>query len=616
MFVVCFRKSLMKESSLQHLLIFVCLFMLIFGCAKIGTPSGGPKDKEPPVVQKTTPENGARNFNGNEIIIPFNEFVTLDKITEKFMVSPPLAKRPQILIRGKAVHVRINEKLRDSSTYTLYFQDAIRDLNEGNPINNYQFVFSTGPFIDSLSVTGNVSNGLDLNPPENTLVLLYRNLADTFVVRHLPDYITRVEDNGEFRINNVHQGIYRLYALKDDDNSKTYNNLNEDFAFYDDTISVTPEKNFLPVKDTVVKDTARIKPATGKKQLKPPRQGEYQMILFKAEKKARYLTSSGRKLPYQFIYTLSLPPDSLKFGLRIPDAPRNSYFFQNSKNRDTITVWLTDSSLYKRSEILTIANYPFTDSLGIVKLKTDSIKMRFSFPAPSRAKVVKRTPYKVNFGIQGGQVRPDKQFVFTASAPFAGPDTSRIRLYEVEKEKKTIIPVRLEKDSSNVCRYNMITRITAGKSYLLIADSAAFKNIYGEYSDSTGARFTVATPEMYGTLVLDLKNREGNIIIQLLDQAEKIVRQVYVKGDEKVKFSLLEKGIYRIRAISDLNGDGKWTTGDFDRHRQPEPVNYYPSEIEVKENWELNQTWDLERKNFKDFKLIQPKKTEQTGKTK
>jgi hypothetical protein len=601
----------MNEGSVRHVLIFAAIFMVAAGCAKIGTISGGPKDREAPVVLKTTPKNGALNFTGKEIIITFNEYVVLDKINEKFMASPPLAKRPQIVTRGKSIHIGIQEKLRDSTTYTLYFQDAIRDLNEGNPINNYQFVFSTGSFIDSLSVTGNVMNGLNLNPPENTLVTLYRNMADSFVVKHLPDYITRVEQNGEFRIDNVHQGTYRLYALKDGDNSKTYNNRDEEFAFYPDSISVTPGKNLLSPKI----DTVTVKPVMGKKPMKPPVQGEYQLVLFQAEKKARYLTSSGRKMPYKLIYTLSLPPDSIKFGFSIPDARKESYFFQNSWNRDTIIVWLTDSTIYNRPQILSIVSYPFTDSLGFVKQKTDSITMRYTAIKP-RGKTVKRTPYKVSNGIPSGQVRPDKQFIFTAPSPFAPPDTSRIRLYELIKDSRTRVPVKFEKDTVNMCRYKMQTQVKPGKSYLLIADSAAFKSIYGDTSDSTGTRFTVATPEMYGTLVLNLKNYEGNIIIQLLDQAEKIVRQSFLSGESKVTFPLLEKGYYRIRAIFDLNGDGKWTTGEFDLKRQPEPVTYYPTEVEVKENWELNQPWDLGRTNYKDFKLIQPVKAEQAGRIK
>jgi hypothetical protein len=607
----------MKEKAIRYLLFSIpaFIYIMISGCAKINTPSGGPRDKEIPVITESDPLNGTVNFEGNEISISFNEFVVLDKINEKFMVSPPMKNKPKVFTRGKDVRIQFEDKLKDSTTYTFYFQDAIRDLNEGNAINNYQFVISTGPVIDSLSVTGNVSNSISLDPPESTLLLLYTQMADSFVVKHLPDYITRAELNGEFRIDNVRQGGYRLYALNDADNSKNFNNRDEEFAFYPEPVEITPGKNFLPV----VKDTVKIKPAivadkrtnaadkkplSAKAQVKPPVKGEYQMIMYQSEKKNHYLTSSKRPFPYQMIYTLSLPPDSMKFGFSIPDAADNTYFIEKTGNRDTITVWLTDSTVYNRPQISTIIQFPFTDSLGITELKTDTLMMRFLAPRTPRNKVIKRTPYKVDLGIRGGQVRPDIKVKFRAPAPFTDPDTSKLKLYEIAKEEKIRIPISLMKDSLNSCLYYMKTDLQPGKSYLFISDSAAFVSIYRDYSDSTGVKFTLMTPESFGKLTLNIKNHTGGRIIQLLDNSEKLLRERYMNEDGKLEFSLLEKGTYRVRVIFDLNGDKKWTTGDFDTHRQPEPAAYYPAEIEIKENWEMAQDWDLGVKNFKDPKLL------------
>ena len=148
--------------------LFYSLIIIIVACAKISTPSGGPRDRTPPVVVKSVPVNGAKNFQGNKIEIVFNEYVVLDNINEKFMVSPPMKKKPRVFIKGKGVEVEFDEKLKDSTTYTFYFQDAIKDLNEGNILQNYQFVFSTGPVIDSLSVTGNIYNAFNLEVPEKT----------------------------------------------------------------------------------------------------------------------------------------------------------------------------------------------------------------------------------------------------------------------------------------------------------------------------------------------------------------------------------------------------------------------------------------------------------------
>lgn len=597
----------MRERPVLRCLFIIPALLAVFGCAKISSPSGGPKDREAPVIVKSIPENGSVNIREKEISITFNEYVVLDQINEKFMVSPPMNVKPRVFTRGKSVRIVFEEELRDSTTYTFYFQDAIRDLNEGNPINNYQFVFSTGPFIDSLSVTGNVYTALNLDPPENTLVMLYSNQEDSSVIKQIPDYITRVEQNGEFRINNVHPGIYRLYALKDGDNSKNYNRRDEDFAFLDTPVEITPDKNYLPViKDTA---TVAVKTADGKVPVKPPVIGEFQLILFQAEKKARYLTSSSRKLPYQLVYTLSLPPDSMKFGFAIPGVNENAYFIENTRNRDTITIWLTDSTIYNRQLIETIVQFPFTDSLGITAQKTDTILMRYMASRAPRAKVIKRVPYNVNTGNLSGQLRPDKQIIFSAPTPFRQIDTSKIRFYEILKEQRIRIPYTLKKDSAYSWRYYVTTSLKPGNSYLFIADSAAFTGIYGDHSDSTGTRFSIMLPEQFGKLILEITNYEGDRIIQVLDNAEKLKREIYMKSDGKLEIPLLEKGLYRVKAIFDINGDGKWTTGDFDTHQQPEPASYYPAEIEIKENWEVNQPWDLGKMNFKDPKLQKIKTT-------
>ena len=596
----------MRDCNIRSSWFLIPVWILIFGCAKMNTPSGGPKDKEIPVVLKCVPANGATSFNDKEIVITFDEYVVLDKISEKFMVSPPMIKRPDVFVRGKSVHIEYEDQLRDSTTYTFYFQDAIRDLNEGNAINNYQFVFSTASFIDSLSVTGNVYSALNLDPPENTMVLLYDQLADSSVNKQLPVYITRAAANGEYRIDNVHPGTYRLYALVDADNSKNYNNRDEMFAFYEGPVQIVPEKNYLPVKKdtakTIATKPAVAKPADGKVPFIPPVIGEYHLTLFQAEKKLHYLTSSARKQPYQLTYTLSLPPDSLNFEFSIPGVSPDKYFTEKNKNQDTITVWLTDSTVYNRQQIETYVSFPFTDTLGITGMKTDTVQMRFLAPRASRTKAVKRTPYKVSTGISG-QERPDKQIILTAPAPFMPPDTSRLIFYELTKEEKIRHPFSLAKDTNNACRYYVNTELKPGKNYIFITDSAAFTSIYGENSDSTAAKFSVLSPESYGNLALDITGYEGGRIIQLLDNTEKPLRQVYLKNNGKLEFPLLEKGKYRVRVIFDLDNDGKWTTGDFDTHRQPEPVTYYPEEIEIKENWDVTQPWELVIKNYKEPKL-------------
>ena len=614
----------MYKRMITRLFLCSALVILLNGCAKISSPAGGLRDRLPPVVVKSVPLNGARNFRGNKLEIIFNEYVVLDNISEKFMVSPPIRKKPRVFLKGKGVDVEFDDKLKDSTTYTFYFQDAIKDLNEGNILQNYQFVLSTGPVIDSLSVTGNIYNAFNLEVPEKTIVLLYRELADSAVIKHLPEYISRVDQTGYFRIDNIRPGTYRLFGLKDADNSKNYNLPDEEFAFMDSTVVISAEKNFIPppviAKDTTtlkkrvnkngvaIKDTTTVKKGEAKIPEPVTLIGEYRLFQFTAQKKLHYLTSSKRDLKYQMLFVLSLPPDSMKFDFTIPNADRKSYIIEPSRNRDTLKVWLADSSLYSQQEINTIVKYPFTDSLGITGYKQDSIKMRFIAPKAPRVIKIKRTIFTYESNILSGFLKPGQTIVFKSKTPFRPPDSSKIKLYELVLTTKQKIPYQLVKDSLNSCKYYLKSKLAVGKKYLFIADSASFGNIYNEHSDSLGIKFSIKDPESYCKLTLDIKNYEGDMIIQLLDKSEKLIAENYMKKHGKTVFPLLETGVYRVRVIYDLNGDRKWTTGDFATHRQPEPVSYYSAELELKTGFELDQIWDIGVKNFKDPKLVEKKK--------
>ena len=591
----------MPGSRGKHRIYGIILLMLIAGCAKISTPSGGPRDKEPPFVVKCEPVNGARNFKGNEVAVTFNEYVVLEKVNEKFMVSPPMKKKPKIFLRGKSVHVQYDEALRDSTTYTFNFQDAIRDLNEGNALNNYQFVFSTGPVIDSLSVTGNVYNALSLDAPEETLILLYGKLYDSAVVKRLPDYISRVNKNGYFRINNVKAGKYRLYALKDADNSKNFNLPDEQFAFLTDTIDVSSPNDYLPV----IKDTTKTTVASAAKADTIVLQGKYKLILFKPSKTAHYLTSSSRNPRYKFSYTLSLPPDSGSFTFNFPKSRPGSYFIERNKTNDSMQVWLTDSTLYAQTQDTTIVNYPFTDTTGKVIQKQDTIVMRFLVPKATRAKPKKR-PLSVTSNLFSGSLRPGQQISFNSQTPFGTPDTSKIRLFEGSGATHVKIPFAFIPDTVNSCRMFMAVHLSQGKNYLFTADSGAFRNIYGDVSDSSGYKIAIKDNDMYGKVTVNIKNYEGKRIIQLLTKDEKLVQEAKMDKDGKIDFLYLDRGTYRLRVIYDLNGDGKWTAGDFKKGIQPEPVSYYPHEIFVKENWFNKEEWDIGEQNIKSLKSTAP----------
>ena len=356
---------------------------------------------------------------------------------------------------------------------------------------------------------------------------------------------------------------------------------------------------------TAVKDTASARKKTEPVALT----GEHRLFLFSATKKAHYLASSKRDLKYHMLYILSLPPDTMDFEFYIPDAGENSYFTEPSRNRDSLRVWLTDSALYSQALINTIVRYPFTDSTGITGYKQDTVAMRFTTPRATRSAKVRKPVFTYENNIRGGFLKPGQAIVFNSLTPFNEPDTSLIKLYELQKTDTVSIPYRIVRDSLSSLRLYLQTKISEGKNYLFIADSASFSNVYNEYADSVGIKFSIKKPDTYCKLTFTIQNYNGPRIIQLLDKTEKLIAEQYMEKDGKAVFPLLETGTYRAKVIYDLNGDKKWTTGDFATKRQPEPVSYYPAEIELKTGWDLEQQWNIGIRNFKDPKLIEkPKK--------
>jgi len=293
----------------------------------------------------------------------------------------------------------------------------------------------------------------------------------------------------------------------------------------------------------------------------------------------------------------------------IPEFSSDKYFLQESRRKDTLKVWLTDSTLYSQALVTTILKYPFTDTLGVLDYKVDTVPMRYVAPRATRGTRSTVPSLKVENNIVGGGIKPGLKIVFKTETPFIRPDTSLIRLYSIADSNKIRIPYNFVFDSNNPGKLVLNAKLEQKKKYLLIADSAAFGNILNEKSDSIGINFTVRDPESYSKMTLNITNCKGPAIIELLGNTENLLASVKLAKDGKVEFPLLEKGFYRIRAIYDLNGDGEWTTGDFMTGRQPEPVSYYKSEIEIKVGWSAVQDWDLKERNYKDEKLRAKPKT-------
>lgn len=645
---------------LSKLKIYLTLLtvLLLASCAKTSSPTGGPVDEQPPRVLDSEPANSSVNFSSRSFKITFDEYFVLDNIDQALMVSPPLEEKPQVKTRGKTLVVELDdeEELNENKTYTFNFLNSIKDLNENNPLENFKYVFSTGDVIDSLSVTGHIYDAFNLEAGEGILVMLHSAMADTMPQSTLPDYITRAMENGNYRIDNVAAGEYRIYGLRDDNNNKIYDLPVEAFAFLDSSIQVSPENNYIPVRpDSLVMagdsslvapadsgrvvmpaDTARLAARTDSVPIAPPDDmrraippvqdqpavaagradslkyeripgKEVGLYYFVEESKIQYLTGSSRPQPYLLQFTFALPVDTSSIELDFIESVDDTvysdvdadYIREFSAGRDTCSLWLTDSSFYARERITLLLGHPQTDSLGQLQAVTDTLRLRYRAPAAgrSRGRARQRTAsltLKTNIS-QASGLKPEQNPVFIFETPMLEPDTSLIKLHLQNDSLEKAIGYRVYRDSINNKKFIFRTSLDPDSMYVLLAHKGAFENIYGLTNDSISYKFRVINPDQLGKLVLNITGFSGNIIIHLLDAGENIVqeRKISLPDEGSVEFPYLDSKEYLVKAIFDINGDGKWTTGDYEKKRQPEPVSYLPKKIDVKAGWEMIEDWQL-----------------------
>ena len=591
-----------------HIAFLIITAYLLFSCAKQNNagPSGGPEDKTPPVVVEAEPVDKSINFDRKEFEITFDEYFVLDNVDQKLMISPPFDKKPVISTKGKKLIVSFEEELRDSITYTFYFMDAVRDLNEGNAIENFQYVFSTGPTLDSLSVTGTIYDARTLDSGEEIFVTLYANLSDTAPATSLPDYITRAGSDGKFRINNIAEGEYAIYGLIDNNNNKIYDLDDEIFAFIDSTISLSGANNYIPeMPDSLATaaDSAKYLSIPGK---------EYKLFYFQGQSKTQYLVTTARDEAYKLMFVFKQALDTGQFAINFIDSIDVRYSMEMLPGKDTVVIWLLDSLAYKQETLSLSAEYPETDSSGTIIITTDTLSFRYYEPRPQRGKretARKGLNVRNNVSSPTG-FKPGSDILFFIDTPLDDPDTSLIDLYVKSDTNMLPLTYTLLKDSTSNKKLILKYQFEEDSVYMLIYDKGAFSDIFGNINDSATLSFKVNNRESYGTLTMRLSGYNENIILQLINSKDIVVKENYLTNEEpaEIFYPLLEKGEYTVKAIFDLDGNGKWTTGDYYSRRQPEPVSFYPGIIDIKVQWDLVQDWEINEFNYKNEQMREQKK--------
>jgi hypothetical protein len=567
----------------------------IYSCAKIGTPSGGPKDVTPPKVVESKPAMNAINFNGKKVVITFDEFVQLSDITKNFVASPPMKKRPSILLRNKSVIVELEDSLKANSTYRLYFGNAIVDNNEKNPLKDYEFVFSTGNKIDSLSIRGRVIDAFDHKPEskESFYVMLYNKFQDSIPRKILPEYITKTDDKGWFSITHVRPDTFMIFALKDLNQNNLFDLPNEPIAFADTLISMNSARYFLP--DSLIKpDTIGVDSMN-----RAPFKSQITLYSFTESHDKQYLKKYER---------LNLEKIDLIFNVPIFDSvqitPLN---FSGNKwiepdrpvKNDTMSYWITDSIALYMDTLKVKVGYSVYDSLERIIPRYDTISLVYKRPLKAKSKGTLPPLTVSKFGVV---CSADNQMAFdlnnivtlTANHPLVSFDINHISLVKTQDEKKTNVKFKLIQDSILSRKYYLNFKLEPQTDYQLVADSMTFKDIYGLLSDSLGCKFKTQKDDYYSKITLKLKNVREQMIVQLITEKGDLVQQKIINTDQDVVFGFLHPGKYKFKAIYDKNKNKIWDTGNFAKKLQPEKVVFNPKIIPVRSNFDMEEDWELE----------------------
>jgi len=587
------------------------LGLLLWGCANRGIgPQGGPKDTTPPKPLKSTPENGSLNFHGKTVKIRFNEYIQLENPVENVVISPPQQHPAEISGIGKSVHIKFPDPLKDSTTYTIDFGSAIKDNNEKNPLDNYSFSFSTCSYMDSLEIHGTVIDAETLNPLQGIVTGIHADHADSAFEKTPFTRIGISGSNGEFAIRNIKEGTYRLYALQDGSRDFIYQP-GESFAMGDSLI--TPHIDIETRYDTIWRDTTagdstmHIPDSVITSEYHYYEPGNLLLRLFKEDKRQHYLDRVIRKEPHriQFIFSAPAPQvPQIRIFRPANDSIENDsintepYIRQLNRQQDTITCWLTDSLYIRTDSLQAEVIYLKSDSLYNLQEQTDTLLAvyRQTTAAKNAAKKQendtippKREPLNITCNAKQDFEIYDSLRLYT-QCPLLHINSERLHLSVQEDTLWKDIPFQTVTEDPAQMNYLILFNMQEKHTYRLTADSAAMTDIYGHDNDSTTWSLTCKSTEDYSTLLLHIADWEPNIIVQLLDEKDQPLQQ-YQALTPDMKIEHLTPSIYYLRLYIDQNGDGKWTTGDWIQKRQPEPVYYFPKKMNLRANWDFEETF-------------------------
>jgi uncharacterized protein (DUF2141 family) len=539
----CFFANQNLNMSKRYYFILLIL-VIISSCARVGTPTGGPKDEKPPISIHATPDFESIRFKENKIKIYFDEYIKFKDLNKQLIISPPMKFAPEITPVGTAskfISIKILDTLKENTTYTFNFGNAVTDNSEGNPLKQFKYLFSTGDYIDSLRISGNTLDAFASKNEKSISVLLYEideQYSDSTIYKEKPDYLASTLDSTYFEVTNIKAGNYAIFALKDKSNNMIFNPREDKIGFLDHPVQIPG--------DSIVNMVL-----------------SQEILNFKIEKPIE-IQRNHIVIGYEGLWNAQIN------ALREKNGNSISYLVQKDRVKDSIHVWYQEVK---------------TDSLWL-DIQLDSVVE--SFPVRLRSKeqdslnLVLNTKSTLHFR---------DTITFTSNVPMIRFDVKKFQFIDADSLP---VPFQIIEDS-NKDKFYIDFEKKASTKYHLIVLPGAITDFFGEENDTIQNTFSVKKLEDYGDLIISVKSKEIKpLIIEVLNEKYEVIISAYCKQNQELKFTTLLPGKYSLRAILDENENLKWDTGSFLLKRQPERVIYYNKTIDLRANWTINEEFNVQ----------------------
>jgi uncharacterized protein (DUF2141 family) len=536
---------MMKNNNWQLFMILILGFFqiaLFLACASPKSVEGGPRDTQPPKILKMEPKNLSTNFSAKQVVIQFDEFFKLQDQFKEFNITPDVERQPELKVKKRTLEINFPDTLEKNTTYTLNFGKMIADINESNVVKNFTYVFSTGPKLDSLSLTGTITDAITGLPVLDAVAYIVPLNRDTILGKHKPSIYTTTDSSGRFALHNLREGTYKAYALKEEGGDKIYQQNTDQIGFIKDPIVL--KSNISDINLSIFKEDPIVFHLNDRK-LNPD---------------GSISINWNQKLKKPNIVIME--PSNLDAGKLL----------KFSKQNDSVRVWLNDMSF---------------DSLKVSI--TDSGKVLQTAKLTRGKKDTYQRPLIAESNLEDQLLNPNQPLKFNFPSPVVSIDQSKIELLE---DSVKITDFQVVKDSADFLTYQIRYRWQAKRAYEIKFQPGSVTGQFNAKNKEFRKTFKLANADDYGTLQLKLTVPEAgkSYVLQVTNEAKLVVNQLVITKDTTVTFKNYKAGAYYARIVYDLNKNGIWDTGTVLKGLQPERMYNDPKELSIRANWDRRET--------------------------